>query len=92
MTERDVETIVQRALEQHPNQKPRIISDNGPQFIAGLQGVHPCGWNNARTHQPALSPVQREARALTRQPEERVRKTRWTEFTLRSSETYYNIC
>jgi transposase InsO family protein len=33
MTERDVETIVQRALEQHPNQKPRIISDNGPQFI-----------------------------------------------------------
>ena len=34
MTERDVETIVQRALEQHPNQKPRIISDNGPQFIA----------------------------------------------------------
>ncbi|MGE0760629.1 MAG: IS3 family transposase [Pirellulaceae bacterium] len=34
MTERDVETIVQRALEKHPGQKPRIISDNGPQFIA----------------------------------------------------------
>jgi transposase InsO family protein len=34
MTERDVETIVQRALEQYPTQKPRIISDNGPQFIA----------------------------------------------------------
>jgi putative transposase len=34
MTERDIETIVQRALEQHPNEKPRIISDNGPQFIA----------------------------------------------------------
>ena len=34
MTERDVETIVQRALEHHPNAKPRIISDNGPQFIA----------------------------------------------------------
>jgi putative transposase len=34
MTERDVETIVQRALEQYPDQKPRIISDNGPQFIA----------------------------------------------------------
>ena len=34
MTERDVETIVQRALEQHPGEKPRIISDNGPQFIA----------------------------------------------------------
>lgn len=34
MTERDVETIVQRALEKHPHAKPRIISDNGPQFIA----------------------------------------------------------
>ena len=34
MTERDVETIVQRALEKHPGQKPRIISDNSPQFIA----------------------------------------------------------
>ena len=34
MTERDVETIIQRALERHPGEKPRIISDNGPQFIA----------------------------------------------------------
>ena len=34
MTERDVETIIQRALERHPEKKPRIISDNGPQFIA----------------------------------------------------------
>ena len=34
MTERDVETIIQRALEGHPGEKPRIITDNGPQFIA----------------------------------------------------------
>jgi transposase InsO family protein len=34
MTERDVETIVQRALEKHPGATPRVISDNGPQFIA----------------------------------------------------------
>jgi len=34
MTERDVETIVQRGLERYPDAKPRIISDNGPQFIA----------------------------------------------------------
>ncbi len=34
MTERDVETIVQRALESFPSARPRIISDNGPQFIA----------------------------------------------------------
>jgi putative transposase len=34
MTEADVETILQRALEKHPDARPRIISDNGPQFIA----------------------------------------------------------
>ncbi len=34
MTEEDVEIIVQRALEKYPDAKPRIISDNGPQFIA----------------------------------------------------------
>jgi transposase InsO family protein len=34
MTEADVETILQRALEKFPYAKPRIISDNGPQFIA----------------------------------------------------------
>jgi putative transposase len=34
MTEPDVETILQRAAEKHPNAQPRIISDNGPQFIA----------------------------------------------------------
>jgi putative transposase len=34
MTERDVETIVQRGLERYPDERPRIISDNGPQFIA----------------------------------------------------------
>jgi putative transposase len=34
MTEADVQTILQRAAEKYPNAKPRIISDNGPQFIA----------------------------------------------------------
>jgi len=34
MTEADVETILQRARELFPGQRPRIISDNGPQFIA----------------------------------------------------------
>ena len=34
MTERDVEIIVQRAQEKFPDAQPRIISDNGPQFIA----------------------------------------------------------
>jgi transposase InsO family protein len=34
MEESDVETILQRAKEAYPNEKPRLISDNGPQFIA----------------------------------------------------------
>jgi transposase InsO family protein len=34
MTEDEVEIIVQRGLELYPGARPRIISDNGPQFIA----------------------------------------------------------
>ena len=34
MTESEIEVILQRAKEKHPGVTPRIISDNGPQFIA----------------------------------------------------------
>ncbi len=34
MEEVDVETILQRAREEYPGETPRIITDNGPQFIA----------------------------------------------------------
>lgn len=34
MEESDVETILQRAREKFPDAQPRIITDNGPQFIA----------------------------------------------------------
>jgi transposase InsO family protein len=34
MTEQQVEIILQRGKEEFPDAKPRIISDNGPQFIA----------------------------------------------------------
>ncbi len=34
MQEIDVETILQRAREKFPGECPRIITDNGPQFIA----------------------------------------------------------
>ena len=34
MTTADVETVIQRARERYPDARPRIISDNGPQFIA----------------------------------------------------------
>lgn len=34
MKEADVETIIQRGREKYPDARPRIISDNGPQFMA----------------------------------------------------------
>lgn len=34
MEEKDVEMVLQKALEKTPGTKPRIISDNGPQYIA----------------------------------------------------------
>jgi len=34
MREVDVEVVLQRTREQYPDAKPRIITDNGPQFIA----------------------------------------------------------
>ena len=35
MKEADIERLIERARELHPGVSPRIISDNGPQFIAG---------------------------------------------------------
>lgn len=35
MTECDIELVLQRARELHPDARPRLITDNGPQFIAG---------------------------------------------------------
>ena len=34
MTEADIEIILERAKERYPEARPRIISDNGPQFLA----------------------------------------------------------
>ncbi len=34
MVEAEVETIIQRAREKYPDAGPRIISDNGPQFVS----------------------------------------------------------
>jgi transposase InsO family protein len=34
MREADIEIILERAKEKYPEARPRVISDNGPQFIA----------------------------------------------------------
>jgi len=51
MLETDVETILQRAREAFPGETPRIISDNGPQFIAKdfKQFIRICGMTHVRT-------------------------------------------
>ncbi len=51
MLEAEVETIIQRAREKFPGAKPRIISDNGPQFIAKdfQEFIRRCGMTHLRT-------------------------------------------
>jgi putative transposase len=51
MTEADVETILQRAREAFPGETPRLISDNGPQFVARefKEFVRLCGMTHVRT-------------------------------------------
>lgn len=51
MTEADVEIIIQRGREKFPQAKPRIISDNGPQFIAieFKSFIRYCGMTHVRT-------------------------------------------
>jgi transposase InsO family protein len=51
MTEADVETIIQRAGERFLDARPRIISDNGPQFIAKdfKEFIRICGMSHVRT-------------------------------------------
>ena len=51
MREVDVETILQRAREAFPDARPRIISDNGPQFIAKdfKAFIRICGMTHVRT-------------------------------------------
>ena len=51
MLEWEVELIIQKGLEKYPDAKPRIISDNGPQFIAKdfKEFIRVCGMTHVRT-------------------------------------------
>lgn len=51
MTEREVELVLQKAKEKYPEAQPRLISDNGPQFIARdfKQFVRLSGMDHVRT-------------------------------------------
>jgi putative transposase len=51
MFESDAEIVVQRAREKFPGENPRVISDNGPQFIAKdfKQFLRLCGMTHVTT-------------------------------------------
>lgn len=51
MRQADIEIVIQRGHELYPNTKPRIISDNGPQFIARdfKQLIRVLGMSHVRT-------------------------------------------
>ena len=51
MKEMEIEMILQRAREKFPEAYPRIISDNGPQFIARdfKEFIRICGMTHVRT-------------------------------------------
>lgn len=51
MTESQIEIILQKAQEKYPQAHPRVISDNGPQFIARdfKEFIRLCGMTHVRT-------------------------------------------
>jgi transposase InsO family protein len=51
MTEMEIEIILQAARERFPSVYPRIISDNGPQFVAKdfKEFIRICGMTHVRT-------------------------------------------
>jgi len=51
MTEQDELVVLQRAREKFPNERPRIISDNGSQFLAKdfKEFIRICGMTHVRT-------------------------------------------
>ena len=59
MTQQDEQVILQRALEQFPGEHPRIITDNGSQFVAKdfKEFIRLCGLT-ACPHESLLSAKQ----------------------------------
>jgi putative transposase len=62
LSETDIETIIQRARERYPDARPRIISENSPQFIAKdfKEFIELCGMTHVRT-----SPYYRQSTGKT---------------------------
>ena len=77
MREVDVEIILEAAKEKYPQAQPRIISDNGPQFIAKdfKEFIRISGMTHVRTS-PYYPQSQRQVGALAPVVEERMHSAR----------------
>ena len=75
MKEADIEIILQAAKEKYPDARPRLISDNGPQFLAKdfKEFIRISGMtHHARENVALLSTVERQVGALAQIVEERM--------------------
>jgi transposase InsO family protein len=80
MTEADIELILQRALEKFPDARPRVISDNGPQFVAKdfKRFIDITGMTHVRTapyYPQSNGKIERSTEPSTRTPSEPSRPT-----------------
>jgi len=82
MRESDVELILQRAKEKYPEARPRIISDNGPQFIARdfKEFIRISGMTHVRTspyYPQSNGKIERWHKSLKSECIRRERRCRW---------------
>lgn len=91
MKETDIEIVLQRALEKHPGVNPRVISDNGPQFIAGdfKEFIRTMEMTHVKTSPQSNGKLERYHRTLKT---ECVRGAGWCELTqaIQQMEIYVN--
>jgi len=83
MTEAHIEIILQGAKEQYPEARPRIISDNGPQFIAKdfKEFIRISGMTHVRTspfYPQSDGKIERWHKSLKGECIGRERHCRWT--------------
>lgn len=59
MTEAEVEIVIQAAIEKYPGVKARVITDNGPQFIARdfKEFIRIAGLTQVKTSHTTLNPM-----------------------------------
>jgi hypothetical protein len=92
MKELDVELVIAKATEKHPGVTPRIISDNGPQFIAkDFKEIRSPVRTDACAHQSLLSAEQRQAGTLAWITQERMHPSRIACYQGGSRETHCEV-